>query len=657
MGVVWAPDERRRRESRLTAFARLGSETAAFADDYDYRGIHRWTLERRDRFWSRLWDFCGVLGDKGETVLVDGALMPGASWFPQAKLNFSENLLRPRAAEAEAIVFAGERRLRRRLTYAELCRDVAALGDYFLSLGVAPGDRVAAYIHNGPEAVIGLLASASIGAVWASCSLDFGAAGVLDRFAQIEPKALIVSDGCFYKNESLNRLPQARQIAAALPSVAETLVVSYVGIRNPLEGFAKARRWSSAIEAHRGAPLRFARLPFDHPLCVMFSSGTTGAPKCIVHGAGGVLVQHLKEHQLQCDLRPADRAFYATTTGWMMWNWLVSALASEATILLYDGFPLDKDGAALFDLAQEERASLFGVSAGYLRAIEKLGLKPRETHDLAALRLIASTGSPLAPESFDYVYQDVKEDVQLASISGGTDILSCFVIGNPWAPVHRGEIQGPGLGLAVEVWDAEGSRTFARQGELVCTQAFPSMPLGFWNDPAGAPQEPGPKFRETYFARFPNVWWHGDFATETESGGFVIHGRSDATLKPQGVRIGTADIYRIVESMPEIEEALAVGQDFDGAERILLFVKLRAGSTLDAALIARIKHRLKAEASPRHVPAAVLAAPELPHTRSGKLVELAVRDVIHGRPVKNREALANPESLNFFATLATAPAA
>jgi len=657
MSEIWAPDEERRRQSRLTDFARLAPETTSFADTFDFRALHGWSLGHREAFWSRLWDFCGTLGQKGETVLVDGGLMPGARWFTEAQLNFAENLLRPRASEAPAILFAGERRVRRRLAYAELCRDAAALAAYLRSLGVAPGDRVAAYVHNGPEAVIGLLAAASVGAVWASCSLDFGPAGVLDRFAQIEPKALIVSDGYFYKNESLDRLPQARQIALMLPSVAETLVVSYIGAENPLAGFAKARRWSDAIETHRGAPMRFARLPFDHPLCVMFSSGTTGAPKCIVHGAGGVLLQHLKEHQLHCDLRAGDRAFYATTTGWMMWNWLVSALASEATILLYDGFPLDRNGAALLDFVQEEQASLFGVSAGFLRAIEKQGLKPRETHDLGALRLIASTGSPLAPESFDYVYQDVKEDVQLASISGGTDILSCFVLGNPWAPVHRGEIQGPGLGLAVEVLDAQGRRVFGREGELVCTQAFPAMPLGFWNDPSGAPQAPGPKYCDAYFSTFPNVWRHGDFAMQTEHGGFVIHGRSDATLKPQGVRIGTADIYRIVESMSEIEEALAVAQDFEGSERILLFVKLRGDSTLDAALIDRIKRRLKDEASPRHVPSAVLAAPELPHTRSGKLVELAVREVIHGRPVKNLEALANPESLNFFATLAASPAA
>jgi len=656
MDVAWAPDEQRRRESRLTAFAGVAPETAVLAQGYDYRGLHAWSVADRETFWSRVWDFCGVLGDKGDAVLAEGDLMPGARWFSQARLNFAENLLRPRAQEAPAIVFYGERRARRRLTYAELCGEVGALADYFSSIGISPGDRIAAYVHNGPEAVIGLLAAASIGAVWASCSPDFGVAGVLDRFAQIEPKALIVSDGYFYKNEGLDRLQQAREIVAKLPSVHETLVVSYIGAENPLEGFVKARRWRSVIEARPNSPLRFARLPFDHPLCIMFSSGTTGAPKCIVHGAGGTLLQHLKEHQLHCDVRPGDRAFYATTTGWMMWNWLVSALASEATILLYDGFPLDRDGAALFDLAQNERATLFGVSAGYLRAIEKQGLKPRETHDLSALRLIASTGSPLAPQSFDYVYRDVKANTQLASISGGADILSCFVLGNPWSPVYRGEIQGPGLGLAVEAWDASGRRVNGREGELVCTRSFPSMPLGFWNDPHGAPQRPGPKYRDAYFSCFPNVWRHGDFATQTRNGGFVIHGRSDATLKPHGVRIGTADIYRIVESMPEIEEALAVGQDHEGAESILLFVKLHGGFALERSLVDRIKRKLKEEASPRHVPAAVLAAPELPHTRSGKLVELAVRDVMRGREVKNREALANPQSLDFFAALAKAPA-
>ena len=399
--------------------------------------------------------------------------------------------------------------------------------------------------------------------------------------------------------------------------------------------------------------MTFEALPFDHPLYIMFSSGTTGAPKCIVHGAGGTLLQHLKEHQLQCDVRPGDRVFYATTTGWMMWNWLVSALASRATILLYDGFPMDKNGAVLFDLASRERATLFGVSAGFLKTVEKLGARPRETHDLAHLRLITSTGSPLSPESFDYVYRDVKANVQLASISGGTDIVSCFVCGNPWSPVHRGEIQGAGLGMAVEVWDADGRRLFGEQGELVCTRAFPAMPIGFWNDPGGE------KYHAAYFSQYHRIWRHGDYATQTANGGFVIHGRSDATLNPQGVRIGTADIYRIVETFPEVEEALAVAQGWEGGERIVLFVKLRTNHRLHDALIDRIKHKLKEEASPRHVPAMIVEAPELPHTRSGKLVELAVREVINGRPVKNREALANPDSLAFFSNLpaVTKPAA
>jgi acetoacetyl-CoA synthetase len=657
MAPLWTASLERRQDSRLTAFARAAPETAAFADDFDYAGLHSWSIAQREAFWSRLWDFCGVIGDKGARIVANGDKMPGARWFPDARLNYAQNLLRPRALDETAIVFAGERRVRRSLTYGKLLEETAALAAYLASQGVAPGDRVAAYVHNGPEAVIGLLAAASIGAVWASCSPDFGVAGVLDRFAQIAPKALIVSDGYFYKDEIIERLGHAREIAAELPSVRETLVIPYV--RASSKGFARARAWPDALAAHKGAAPRFLPLPFDHPLCIMFSSGTTGAPKCIVHGAGGALLQHLKEHRLQCDVRPGDRVFYATTTGWMMWNWLVSALTSRAAILLYDGFAMDRNGAALIDFAQDARATLFGVSAGYLRAIEKQGLKPRETHDLAALRIITSTGSPLAPESFDYVYRDVKPDVHLASISGGTDILSCFVLGNPWSPVLRGEIQGAGLGLAVEVWDADGKRIFDKEGELVCTKPFPATPIGFWNDPEGAPAsgEAGAKYRSAYFSQFPNVWRHGDFATQTPGGGFIIHGRSDATLKPRGVRIGTADIYRVVENLAEVDEALAVAQEWEGGERILLFVKLRSGCALDGKLERAIRDKLEREASPRHVPAEILAAPELPHTRSGKLVELAVRDILRGRPVRNREALANPQSLDFFANLAARGAA
>jgi acetoacetyl-CoA synthetase len=643
MTISWSPNPQRREDALLSAFARAEPETQAQAARFDYRGLHAWSLGHRADFWSRLWDFCGVVGEKGERILVDGMAMPGASWFPDAKLNFAQNLLRPRPDDEVALVFRGEREARRALTFGELKAEVAMLAAHLRAQGVGAGDRVAAYLHNGPEAVVGMLATASLGAIWSSCSPDFGVAGVLDRFSQIAPKALIVCDGYFYKGQRIDRLAQAREIAARLPTLETILIVPYVRASPSPMAFAKARLWRDALATHRGAPLEFAPLPFDHPLYIVFSSGTTGKPKCIVHGAGGALLQHLKEHGLQCDIRPGARVLFATTTGWMMWNWLASALASRATLLLYDGFPMDRDGAALFDFAEAERATLLGVSAGFLRAAQKLGLKPKETHDLAALQLIASTGSPLAPEGFDYVYEDVAPEAQLASISGGTDILSCFVIGNPWSPVRRGEIQGPGLGMAVEVWDEDGRRRFGSEGELVCTRPFPSMPMAFWNDPDGA------KFKAAYFGHFPGVWRHGDFATETASGGLVIHGRSDATLNPQGVRIGTAEIYRVVEAFPEIEESLAVGRERNGAESVLLFVKLRAGSELSDDLSRRIKRRLSEEVSPRHVPSTIVAAPELPHTRSGKLVELAVREAIHGRTVKNAEALANPESLSFFA--------
>ena len=633
----------------MTQFARGDPETAVYVQKFYYRGLHAWSLTHREAFWSRLWDFCEIIGEKGTRVLVDGEKMPGARWFPEARLNFAQNLLRPRPDDDTAIVFQGEGQERRVLSFGELSRQVAALAAYLQARGVGPGDRVAAYLHNGPEAIIGMLAASSLGAVWSSCSPDFGVAGVLDRFGQIAPKALIACDGYFYKGQACDRLAQAREIAVGLPTLQCVLVARYLHEARPLSSLPKAEGWHEAFAEHYGAPLRFALLPFDHPLYVVFSSGTTGAPKCIVHGAGGTLLQHMKEHQLHCDIRAGDRVFYATTTGWMMWNWLASALASRATILLYDGFPMDRDGSALFDFAEREGATLFGVSAGFLRAAQKLGVEPRITHDLSAMRLLASTGSPLSPEGFDYVYRKVAPQTQLASISGGTDILSCFVLGNPWSPVRRGEIQGAGLGMAVEIWDDDGRRVVGHEGELVCTKAFPSMPVGFWND-AGSE-----KYRSAYFSNFPNVWRHGDFATQTSSGGFVIHGRSDATLKPQGVRIGTAEIYRIVESLPQVEECVAVGQETAGGQRILLFVKLRAGERLSPELSALIKRKLGEEASPRHVPAAIVEVPELPHTRSGKLVEIAIRDIVHGRPVKNREALANPESLKFFAQAPAPP--
>ncbi len=643
MTPIWTPSAARRESAALTSFAQGDAAMRRFAARFDYAGLQRWSVDHRADFWSRVWDFCGVIGEKGGRVLLDGEKMPGSRWFPDARLNFSENLLRDRSPDAAAIILRDARGARRELRFSELKRNVASFAAHLRALGLGAGDAVAAYTHNSPEAVTAMLAAASIGAVFASCSADFGVSGVLSRFSQITPKALLVSDGYYYKDQTIDRLQNAREIAAALPSLRETILIPYVSTTPDASGLTAARLWPDVLAAHDGAEFRFARLAFDHPLYVMFSSGTTGAPKCILHGAGGTLLQHLKEHRLHCDMRAADRVFYATTTGWMMWNWLVSALASEATILLYDGFFLDQDGKTLFNLAEEEKATLFGVSSGFLKAVEKLGLAPKATNDLASLRLVAATGSPLPAESFDYVYRAVKSDVHLASISGGTDIISCFVLGNPWQAVHRGEIQGGGLGMSVEVWDKAGRRVTGEEGELVCTRSFPSMPLGFLNDPDGV------KYRDAYFSVYPGVWRHGDYATETETGGFVIHGRSDATLNPQGVRIGTADIYNVVESMNEIEEALAVEQQAEDGGRILLFVKMRAGHELNPALMERIKQKLRGELSPRHVPSLVIAAPDLPHTRSGKLVEIAVRDVIHKRRVQNVEALANPQSLSFFA--------
>lgn len=640
---LWQPDKNRQQNSSLTRFCRSAPATSRFTAKFDYEALHRWSIENSEAFWSQVWDFCGVIGEKGKTILVNGDKMPGAQWFPQARLNFAENLLRPRPEDEVSLIFWGEDRMRKSLRFGELIKSVAALAAFFRTRGVARGDHIGAYVHNGPEAIIGMLAAASLGAVWSSCAPEFGVESVVDRFEQIDPLLLIATDGYFYKGKEIDRSAAIREIKARLSSVKTTLVIPYLSEAPDLDGLDEALSWPDALTTQAGAELTFEPLPFNHPLYVMFSSGTTGAPKCILHGAGGTLLQHLKEHQLQCDVRAGDRFFYATTTGWMMWNWLASALASKVTLLLYDGFfNAGEKGAILLDYAQQERATFFGASAGYLKAIERNGLKPRESHDLGAMRVIASTGSPLPPDSFDYVCRDVKADVQLASISGGTDIISCFVGGNPWSPVYRGEIQSAGLGMAVEIWNEDGQRVIGEEGELVCTRSFPSMPLRFLNDPDGG------KYLNAYFARYPNIWLHGDFATETLHGGFHIHGRSDATLNPQGVRIGTADIYNIVEALDSVQEALAVDQQWEGGTRIVLFVKTSPGRHLDSALAGQIRKALFDKASPRHVPSIIIEAPELPRTRSGKLMELAVRDLIHGRPVKNRTALSNPECLDFF---------
>ena len=612
----------------------------------DFAELRRWSVEHREEFWRSVWEFCGVVAEgPGERVLVDGDKMPGAKFFPDARLNFAENLLRGRDP-SDAIVFWAEDKVKRRLSHAQLYDAVSQMAQAFKADGVGIGDRVAGYLPNMPETVIAMLATASLGATWSSCSPDFGVKGVLDRFGQIEPKVLVLADGYFYNGKAFDCLDKAREILLQLPSVKRVAVVPLTRDNPSLSGLRNAALVPAYLAPHRPGPIDFARLPFDHPLYIMYSSGTTGVPKCIVHGAGGTLLQHLKEHVLHGDERPGDRVFYFTTCGWMMWNWLVSALAAGATLLLYDGSPFHPNGNILFDYADAERMTLFGTSAKYIDAIQKAGLEPRRTHKLSTVRLMASTGSPLAPESFDYVYEKVKPDLCLSSISGGTDIVSCFVLGNPIGPVWRGEIQTPGLGLAVSVYDDSGKPApVGEKGELVCTKTFPCMPIGFWNDPTGE------RYHAAYFARFPNIWCHGDYAAMTEHGGVIIYGRSDAVLKPGGVRIGTAEIYRQVEQVPEVLEALVIGQDWDHDVRVVLFVKLREGLVLEDAVVAKIKKQIRDNATPRHVPAKIVQVADIPRTKSGKIVELAVRDVVHGRPVKNIEALANPEALALYKDL------
>jgi acetoacetyl-CoA synthetase len=602
-----------------------------------YQELHRWSIESRGQFWSEVWDFCGVTGEKGRDVVLDAERMPGAKWFPQARLNYAQNLLRGRGD----IVFWGEDRIRRRVTHEQLRRLVSRIAQALADAGVKKGDRVAGYLPNVPEATAALLATASLGAVWSSCSPDFGVQGVLDRFGQIEPKILFCADGYLYNGKEFDSQEKASQVLDKLPSVEECVVVDYLG--------APATAGTALydfLEPFRAGEIRFEQVEFNHPLYILYSSGTTGVPKCIVHSTGGALLQHLKEHRLQTDVKPGDRLFYFTTLGWMMWNWLVSGLASEATLLLYDGSPFVGRGKVLFDFADAEGMTQLGTSAKFIDAIAKAGLKPKETHRLDKLRTILSTGSPLMAEGFDYVYANVKDDVCLSSISGGTDIVSCFVLGNPMGPVWRGEIQAKGLGMAVEVFDEQGRPLKGQKGELVCTKPFPSMPVGFWNDPDGS------KYRAAYFEKYQNVWRHGDWCEETEHGGFIIYGRSDAVLNPGGVRIGTAEIYRQVEQLDEVLESLVIGQDWPPGEtsdvRVVLFVKLKEGATLDDALAGRIKQRIRENTTPRHVPARIVQVMDIPRTKSGKIVELAVRDVVHGRAVKNLEALANPEALAYF---------
>jgi acetoacetyl-CoA synthetase len=641
---LWQPSAERIAESNLARFMEQVEEDWNVSID-DYAALHAFSVRERERFWQSLVDFAGIAAETwGETVLENPAAMPGARWFPGARLNFAENLLKRRDA-SEAIVFRGEDKVRRRMSWAELHAEVSRLQQALAAAGVRAGVRVSAFMPNMPETVVAMLAATSLGAIWSSCSPDFGVQGVLDRFGQIAPKVLFTADGYFYAGKAHDSLGRVAEFLAGLPSVERVVVVPYTRQAPPLAGLPKAVLLGDFVRDFAAAEVTFVRLPFNHPVYILYSSGTTGAPKCIVHSAGGTLLQHAKEHLLHCDIRPDDRVFYFTTCGWMMWNWLVSALQAQATLLLYDGSPFHPDGNTLFDYADAEAMTFFGTSAKFIDACKKASLVPAETHRLDTVRTIASTGSPLVPESFDYVYQRIKKDVHLASISGGTDLIACFMCGDPTGPVWRGEIQAPALGMAVEVFDEDGTPVREAKGELVCTAPFPSMPVGFWNDPGDA------KYRAAYFEHFPGVWRHGDWVERTRHGGFIIYGRSDATLNPGGVRIGTAEIYRQVEKLPEVVEAIVVGQEWDNDTRVVLFVVLRPGLLLDESLRDRIKRAVRENCTPRHVPARIVQVTDIPRTKSGKITELAVRDVIHGRPVKNKEALANPEALELFRDL------
>jgi acetoacetyl-CoA synthetase len=610
----------------------------------DYESLWRWSVDSRESFWSLVWDFCDIRGSRGQRTVLDGHLMPGAHWFPDARLNLAENLLdRGPSPQHPAIIFLGEDKVRREVTQAELRAHVASMAAALRASGLQAGDRVAAFMPNMPEALIAMLAAASIGAIFTSTSPDFGVQGVIDRFGQTRPRILFAVDGYWYNGKPIDCRPRLKEIVSRLPSVETTILATYLGFSSQLGDIPNACRYEDFIAPYVAVTdLQFQQLPFNHPLYILYSSGTTGIPKAIVHGAGGTLLQHLKEHQLHCDVRPGDRYFYFTTLGWTMWNILVSALGSGATILMYDGSPFAHNGRILFDFAAAEGMTHFGTSAKFIDAAAKAGLRPRDTHDLSKTRVMMSTGSPLTPESFDYVYEAIKPDLQLSSMSGGTDICSAFVIGSPTLPVWRGEIQCRGLGMAVDVFDGQGRSMPSGKGELVCTRAFPSTPIGFWNDPDGS------RFHSTYFDRFPNVWCHGDFCELTSHGGMFIHGRSDATLNPGGVRIGTSEIYRQVEKLPEITECLAIGQRWGADVRVVLFVRLASDVVLDMTLEERIKQVIRENTTSRHVPARIVAVTDIPRTRSGKLVELAVRDVVHGETVRNIEALANPEALEQF---------
>ena len=642
--LLWTPPETAMRDSALARFAAIVKERSGLDWQGDYERLWSWSVENSEAFWSELWDFYGVVGDKGDVVLKDPDRMEGGQFFPEGTLNFAENMLRD-PDDSVAVIAHSEDGRRRELTRGELRQKAMALAGWLKSRGVKPGDRVVAYTANIPEAVITMLAAATLGAVYSSCSSDFGLGGAVDRFSQIEPVVLMAADGYTYNGKRQERMPVVRDMVAAMPSVKSVLIVPFLDEAPDIGGLPGAVYFDEALSAAE-PEAGFTPMPFNPPRAVMYSSGTTGVPKCIVHCAGGTLLQHVKEYLLHGDYREGDKLFYFTTCGWMMWNWLVTAVAIKAAVVLYEGNPFHPGPGRLWEMASSEGLAMFGTSAKYIDAIRKSGYRPRDEVDLPALRQICSTGSPLTIDGFKFVYEGIHPEVHLASVTGGTDLLSCFGAGSPVRPVYAGEVQCRALAMAVDVYADDGTPLVGKQGELVCTKPFPTLPIGFWNDPDGS------RYRAAYFEHFPGIWRHGDWATLTEGGGMVIHGRSDATLNPGGVRIGTSEIYRQVEAFDAVAEALVIGQpvEVDGAKdiRVVLFVRMAEGEALDDGLRDEIASAIRKGATPRHVPAFILEVEDIPRTRSGKITELAVRDVVEGRPVKNTEALANPEALDHF---------
>ncbi len=641
--IMWKPSPERAASSQMNRFRKMVN--SKYGENLtNYSDLYEWSVRETPDFWEAMWEFSDPLVSQGYNQIVDDiAKMPGARWFRGCRLNFAENLLR-RCDDRLAIISRAEGKTDRRITYKELAGEVEKVASALRAAGVVKGDRVAGFLPNIPESVITMLGAASIGAVWSSSSPDFGIKGVLDRFRQIEPKVLFAADGYQYNGKKVDSLSKLRGILSELPSVEKVVVVPFDSETPDLSSIANGVLYGE-FTAGGSSSLEFAQLPFDHPLYIMYSSGTTGLPKSIVHGAGGTLLQHLKEHRLHCDISEKDTVFYFTTCGWMMWNWLVTNLAIGATIVLYDGSPFFPGPSAMWQMADDFGITVFGTSAKFISACAGEGLSPIETNSLKSIRTILSTGSPLVEEGFDYVYDRVKNDVQLASISGGTDIISCFAGGNPMLPVRRGELQCRALAMKVESFNSQGEAVVNEKGELVCTRAFPSMPVHFWNDPNGE------KYHNAYFSSYPGVWAHGDYISITEEGGVTIFGRSDATLNPGGVRIGTAEIYRVVEALEEVEDSLAVGQQWEGDERVILFLKMNSGLDFSEDLEKRIRSSIRSACSPRHVPAIVLPIEDIPYTINGKKVEIAVKKIIHGDEALNRDALANPEALDLYTNL------